>query len=253
MVLCRANSERPKAGGAEAEAEEGLRCKAAFGIERVLGSRQVHLMLIESRELPPIGTNAFVLIEPERKECVVIDAPQESYQWASDVAERHGAKIVAMILTHGHWDHILDGFLFSEAGVPTYGHRDDRVMFESPDIMAGFAMPGQKMPPVPIDHWVEGGQTLSLLGTKLEIRHVPGHCPGNILVYLASEKAAFVGDAIFAGSVGRYDLPGGDFATLDNSIRSRIYTLPGDTTLYPGHGPETTVAAEMAGNPYVRG
>jgi len=94
---------------------------------------------------------------------------------------------------------------------------------------------------------------LELLGVSMEIRHVPGHCPGNILVYVASESSAIVGDVIFAGSVGRYDLPGGDFGILENSIKTQVYTLPDETVLYPGHGPKTTVAREKVSNPYVRG
>jgi glyoxylase-like metal-dependent hydrolase (beta-lactamase superfamily II) len=86
----------------------------------------------------------------------------------------------------------------------------------------------------------------------MEVRHVPGHCPGNILIYAPAQEAAFVGDVIFAGSVGRYDLPGGDFAVLERSIREQVYTLPEGTTLYPGHGSTTTVAQEKSSNPFVR-
>lgn len=210
-------------------------------------------MIIESQELPPIGTNAFALIEPSRKECVIVDAPQEAYDWAIQVAEKHGCKITALILTHGHWDHMLDGHRFATAGIPTYGHADDTIMFASPSKMSSYAIPGLEMQPVPIDHWIKGGDTLDLLGAQLEIRHVPGHCPGNVLVYIASEKAAIVGDVIFAGSVGRYDLPGGDFSVLENSIKTQVYTLPDDTTIYPGHGPNTSVAQEKRGNSFVRG
>lgn len=209
-------------------------------------------MIIESQELPPIGTNAIALIEPTRKECVIIDAPQEAYVWATQVAQKHGCKIVALILTHGHWDHILDGHKFAAAGIPTYGHVDDTEMFATPAKMASYAMPGLEMLPVPIDHWIKAGDTLDLLGDKLEIRHVPGHCPGNILVYLASEQAAIVGDVIFAGSVGRYDLPGGDFSVLEQSIKTQVYTLPDATVIYPGHGPNTSVAQEKRSNQFVR-
>ena len=92
---------------------------------------------------------------------------------------------------------------------------------------------------------------LDALGLAFEVRHVPGHCPGNILFYSAALRAAFVGDALFAGSVGRTDLPGGDFEVLEASIRGQIYSLPDDTTVFPGHGARTTVGAEKAGNPYV--
>ena len=209
-------------------------------------------MQIESATLPPIGTNAFALLDAPRKECVVIDAPIEAYEWATKLAAAHGCEIVALILTHGHWDHILDGWKFAEAGVPVYGHADDAMLFAEPMRMAGFATPELEMRPVPISRWIAGGQRIGLLGRSLEVRHVPGHCPGSVLVYLADEAAAITGDAIFAGGIGRYDLPGGDFARLEKSIREQIYTLPEATRLYPGHGPETTVAAEKAGNPFVR-
>ena len=102
-------------------------------------------MIIESQELPPIGTNAFALIEPGLKECVVIDAPAEAYEWALQVAEKHSCQIIALILTHGHWDHILDGHKFAKAGIPTYGHADDTEMFASPSKMASYAIPGLEL------------------------------------------------------------------------------------------------------------
>ena len=213
--------------------------------------RETH-MIIEFQELPPIGTNAIALIEPSRKECVIIDAPQEAFAWATKIAQQHDCKIVALILTHGHWDHILDGYQFVAAGIPTYGHIDDTEMFATPAKMASYAIPGLEMLPVPIDHWIKAGDLLDLLGDQLEIRHVPGHCPGNILVYLASEQAAIVGDVIFAGSVGRYDFPGGDFSVLEESIKTQVYTLPDATTIYPGHGQTTSVGQEKRSNPFVR-
>ena len=209
-------------------------------------------MIIKFQELPPIGTNAYALIEPERKECVIIDAPSGAFEWATQIANEHDCKIVGLILTHGHWDHILDGHRFVEAKIPTYGHAEDTVLFEEPEKMTRYAIPGVEFLPVSIDHWMKGGDTLDLLGDALEIRHVPGHCPGNILVYLASEKWVIVGDAIFAGSIGRYDLPGGDFAVLEHSIRTQIYTLPEETIIYPGHGGSTTVEREKRSNPFVR-
>ena len=117
--------------------------------------------------------------------------------------------------------------------------------------------------PIHVDHWVTQGETFDVLGQRVEVRHVPGHCPGNVLFYFpsfakategaAAEGAAYVGDALFNGSVGRADLPGGDFALLEKSIRGQIYSLPENTVVFPGHGPKTTVAHERATNPYVRG
>lgn len=209
-------------------------------------------MIIESQELPPIGTNAFVLIEPDLKECVIIDAPSQAYEWATGLAREHDCKIVALLLTHGHWDHITDAYKFAQAGVPTYGHADDRDLFASPSKMADYAIPGMDLQPVPITNWVRGGDRPDLLNTSMEIRHVPGHCPGNILIYIESEAVAMVGDAIFSGGVGRYDLPGGDFSVLERSIKEQIYSLPDATTLYSGHGPPTRVAREKASNPFVK-
>jgi glyoxylase-like metal-dependent hydrolase (beta-lactamase superfamily II) len=103
-----------------------------------------------------------------------------------------------------------------------------------------------------VDRWVDDGDTVEALGLTFEIRHVPGHCPGSILFYNAQEKVCFVGDAIFKNSVGRTDLPGGNWNQLLQSIRTRIYTLPDDTHLLPGHGDTTTVGAEKSSNPYAK-
>ena len=209
-------------------------------------------MIIKFKEMPPIGTNVFALVEPARNECVIIDAPQESFSWATQVASENGCTVTGLILTHGHWDHILDGHKFVAAGIPTYGHADDRDLFEAPAKMVNYAMPGVELLPVPIQHWIKGNDTLDLLGDRLEVRHVPGHCPGNVMIYVASQKLAIVGDAIFAGSVGRYDLPGGNYSVLEKSIKNQIYTLPDETKIYPGHGDSTTVGQEKRSNPYVR-
>ncbi len=209
-------------------------------------------VIVESEELPPIGTNAFLLVEPEEQACVVIDAPESAHAWATRRASAHGCRIAALILTHGHWDHMLDAHRFAADGIPVYAHLDDKPLLEAPERMAAFALPGLELKPVPVAEWLGADSRLDLLGRRFVIRHVPGHCPGNILVYLEDEETAFVGDVIFAGSVGRYDLPGGDFAQLQRSIREQVYTLPGPTALLPGHGPPTTVDRERSSNPIVR-
>ena len=95
-------------------------------------------------------------------------------------------------------------------------------------------------------------QKIEALGTAIEVRHVPGHAPGNVAFYVPSEKAVFVGDSLFAGAIGRTDLPNGNFAELERSIREELYTLPEDTLVYPGHGWKTTIGDEKRNNPYVR-
>jgi len=117
--------------------------------------------------------------------------------------------------------------------------------------MSAYALGPLGLAPLRIDSYAEHGTRAKLLGLDCEVRHVPGHCPGSILLYLPAANVAFVGDAIFRGSVGRTDLPGGDFVELARSIREQVYTLPTTTQLYPGHGPETDVASERAHNAYV--
>jgi hydroxyacylglutathione hydrolase len=210
------------------------------------------MLELHRRELPPIGTWAYCLLARDRQQAIVIDAPEGAYKWASQLAESAGCQISALLLTHGHWDHTLDAHAFAGAGIPVYAHREDKELIENPAVMADFVMPGMEMKPARVSHWVEAGQSVELLGQCFEVRHVPGHCPGNVLFYDAVAGRAFVGDVIFCGSVGRFDLPGGDFATLQQSIKSEVYSLPDATVLLPGHGPETTVAEEKAHNPYVR-
>jgi glyoxylase-like metal-dependent hydrolase (beta-lactamase superfamily II) len=108
------------------------------------------------------------------------------------------------------------------------------------------------MEPVTVDRWLADGELLEALGERVEVRHVPGHCPGSLLFYFPGRGVAFGGDALFRESVGRTDLPGGDHEALMRSIRTRIYTLADETTVFPGHGGPTSVGHEKENNPYVR-
>ena len=132
------------------------------------------------------------------------------------------------------------------------GHSDDKVLFEKPALMSSFAIPGVDFQPITITKWIEHGDKLDLWGREVEIRHCPGHCPGNIIFWIRQENICFVGDVIFSGSIGRADLPGGDFVTLEKSIQKQIYTLPAETKILPGHGPDTLVSDEIRANPFVR-
>lgn len=200
----------------------------------------------------PIQTNAYLLTEAERGEAVLIDAPGGVWPAVETVLHAAGCRLAELWITHGHWDHIQGAAeVVRRSGARVRAHRDDRVLLETPEIMERFLGERLRLEAVRVDAWVDDGDRIEALGHVFEVRHVPGHCPGNILFHCADLGAAFVGDALFAGSVGRTDLPGGDFAVLEASIRGRIYTLPGDTVVYPGHGPATTVAAEQEGNPHV--
>lgn len=200
----------------------------------------------------PIQTNAYLLTAPERGEAVLIDAPGNVWLAVEAVLRDEKCRLTELWITHGHWDHTQGGAeVVRRSGAKVRAHAEDRVLIETPEIMERFLGESLQLEPLKVDGWVGQGDRLDALGLAFEVRHVPGHCPGNILFYCAALRAAFVGDALFAGSVGRTDLPGGDFEVLEASIRGQIYSLPEDTTVFPGHGPRTTVGAEKAGNPHV--
>ena len=200
----------------------------------------------------PIRTIGYLLTEPKLGEAVLVDAPEGIWAKIQPVLAREGCVLKELWLTHGHWDHTQDAALVRrEANVMVRAHRADQQLIETPEVMSAFLMPGIKLESVKVDVWMGQGERFSVLGRQLEVRHVPGHCPGNVLFYSEEAKAAFVGDALFNAGVGRWDLPGGNFAVLERSIREQIYTLPDDTVVFPGHGPRTTVGEEKSGNPFV--
>lgn len=202
----------------------------------------------------PIQTNAYLLTAATRGEAILIDAPGEIADAVEPILAAEKCRLVELWITHGHWDHTQGAAeLIRRTSATTRAHAADRVMIETPEIMERFMGESLGLEPLHVDRWLTVGEPLTALGQSVEVRHVPGHCPGNVLFYFPALAAAFVGDALFKGSVGRTDLPQGDFDELERSIRTQIYTLPADTTVFPGHGPSTTVAAEKAGNPYVRG
>jgi hydroxyacylglutathione hydrolase len=202
----------------------------------------------------PIQTNAYLLTSSARGEAVLIDAPGEVWAKVAPVLSAEKCRLVEVWITHGHWDHTQGGAEVVRAtGAKVRAHPDDRPLIETPEIMERFMGEEMNLEPIHVDHWVGQGETFAALGESVEVRHVPGHCPGNVLFYFAAFKAAFVGDALFSGSVGRTDLPGGDSAQLARSIREQIYSLPPETVVFPGHGLRTTVGTERASNPYVSG
>ena len=202
-------------------------------------------------ELGPIGTNAFLVWEENGADAVLIDAPPDAKSTIEPILKSRGLRLSALWLTHGHWDHMAGAAELTSGDMTVLGHKNDIELFENPQCMSSFAMPGMDFQPIQVTQWVSDGDKLDLFGKEVDVLHVPGHCPGNVAFYLPSKGWCFVGDAIFAGSIGRTDLPGGDFATLEKSIKEKLYALPGSTTLHPGHGPDTTVEREMATNPFV--
>jgi len=200
-----------------------------------------------------ISTNAFLLTDAGRGEALLIDAPGEVWPKVEPMLQAEGCQLTELWITHGHWDHTQGGAeLVAATGVPVRAHVADQILIETPEVMEGYMGERLGLKGIPVDHWLEPGERLEALGLPVEVRHVPGHCPGNVLFWFETAGAAFVGDAIFAGSIGRTDLPGGSFEELEASIRREIYSLPDATVLYPGHGGPTDVAREKRSNPHVR-
>jgi hydroxyacylglutathione hydrolase len=201
----------------------------------------------------PIQTNAYLLAEPSTREAILIDAPEGVWEPVSALLKAERCRLGGLWLTHGHWDHTQGAAeVVRKSGARVYAHRADRALIETPEVMRPLLLPGIVVEPVKVDRWLEDGETLEALGERVGVSHVPGHCAGSLMFSFPEAGAAFVGDALFRGSVGRTDLPGGDFGQLERSIRTRIYILPDATAVYPGHGEPTTVGEEKADNPYVR-
>jgi glyoxylase-like metal-dependent hydrolase (beta-lactamase superfamily II) len=200
----------------------------------------------------PIETNAYLLTEPATGEAILIDAPDGVWAPVERLLRDDKCRLVGLWLTHGHWDHTQGAAeVVRRTGARVLAHRDGRRLIETPEVMRALLMPGLVVEPAKVDQWLEDGQTVDALGESVRVGHVPGHCPGSLMFHFPRLGAAFVGDALFRGGVGRTDLPGGDFAELERSIRSRIYTLPDSTAVYSGHGEPTSVGEEKAHNPYV--
>ena len=208
----------------------------------------------------PIKTIGYLLTNASLGEAILIDAPGDILEKITPLLAQEGCRLNELWLTHGHWDHTQDSArLKRELAVLIRAHRADQALIETPELMEEFMGARLGLEPAKVDIFFTPGETLTAVGREFEVRHVPGHCAGNVLFYAASlneptglsASTAFVGDALFKAGVGRWDLPGGGFEVLAHSIRSQIYTLPDDTIVFPGHGPRTTVGEEKATNPYV--
>lgn len=205
---------------------------------------------IERLVLGPIQANGYLVLREDGRTAVVIDPGAEPDRVIAALGER-GVEPEAILLTHAHLDHVggVAG-VRRRWDVPIYLHPADRDLYDAAlQQAAAFGLEIEEPPPP--DRALEDGQVLELAGLALEVRHSPGHSPGGVV--FCAPGHAFVGDCVFAGSVGRVDLPGGDAGTLLASIREKILSLPDDTVVWPGHGPETTVGREAESNPFLTG
>jgi hydroxyacylglutathione hydrolase len=204
-------------------------------------------LAVERYELGPIATNCYVVrASAEASEAVVIDPGGDAEELGREL-ERLGVSCVAILITHGHWDHLGGVADLAEAtGAHVHMAAEERIALER---ITDFAPAELALRSYTPDVLLEGDETLELAGITFQTLRVPGHSPAHLAYY--AEGCLFSGDVLFAGSVGRTDLPFGDWGTLVASIRLLADRFPPATVVYSGHGPETTLGAELAANPFL--
>ncbi len=198
-----------------------------------------------------LGTNAYwVQGETDgQPSAVLFDAPEGVAEWARE----QGLPVAALVLTHGHFDHIEDAArVRREFGCPVYCHAADQPMVMERGYFERIGIP-IRIEPTEVDHRLEEGVALEVAGRVFRVLHVPGHSPGSVCLYDAAAGVLIGGDVLFAGGIGRWDFPGGGLEMLVDGIRAKLFTLPDTTIVYPGHGPATTIGGERASNPFVGG
>lgn len=206
------------------------------------------------------GTNCYVLAPAAGEQCVIVDPGIGIISQLDDVLAEHRLQPAAVLLTHGHLDHTFSvAPVCGARGIPAYIHPDDRVLLEDPakglsaqllNLFGGrftFTAPDDVKP-------LGDGETISLAGLEVTVDHAPGHTGGSVMFRLPGDEgeSLFSGDVLFAGSIGRTDLPGGDFTAMLRSLRDKVLPLPDATRVLPGHGPSTTIGRERANNPYLQ-
>ena len=213
-------------------------------------------MLVSGFPAGAFAANCYVAAPARGAECVIVDPGQDAQQGIDELLVRYRLKPIAVLLTHGHIDHMWSvAPVCGAKGIPAYVHPDDRELLADPakglSLTVGQQLFGGITFTEPDDvRELADGSALSLAGLEFTVRHTPGHTPGSVT--FGSENGLFSGDLLFAGSIGRTDLPGGDHQAMLRSL-ARTLTLPDDTLVLPGHGPQTTIGAERRTNPFLTG
>ncbi|MCW2139354.1 MBL fold metallo-hydrolase [Actinoplanes cyaneus] len=222
-------------------------------------------MLVASFPAQAFGTNCYVVAAGPGEQCVIVDPGIGVLDQLDEVLAQHRLSPAAVLLTHGHLDHTFSvAPVCGARGITAYVHPDDREMLADPakglsaDLTALFGGRIEYSEPSDVSELADGA-VLDLVGLKITVDHAPGHTGGSVLFRLPGESSSWdaeeiclSGDVLFAGSIGRTDLPGGSTPTMMTSLRDKILPLADDTVVLPGHGPATTIGRERASNPYLR-
>lgn len=201
----------------------------------------------------PLGENSFI-VSDESGACVFIDPGfyyEDEYQEIREYINENRLKPVKIINTHCHFDHIMGvEFVRNEYKIPFFAHTEDNFWVEKATQQAemfGFEMEAVAA----VDSFLVENENVEFGNSRLKIIHIPGHSPGHVVFYSENDKILIAGDVLFYGSIGRTDLPGGDYHSLISNIKNKLFTLPDDTKVYCGHGPETSLGFEKRTNPFL--
>jgi hydroxyacylglutathione hydrolase len=214
-------------------------------------------MLIAGFPAGSFAANCYIVAPEPGAECLIIDPGQDAEPGIAEIVARYRLQPVAVLATHGHIDHVWSvAPVCGARNIPAYIHPDDRALLADParglSLLAGQQLFGGITFTEPDDvQELTDGMTLDLAGVSLLVDHAPGHTPGSVTFRLPGNM--FTGDLLFAGSIGRTDLPGGDYQTILDSLARVCLPLPDDTVVLAGHGPQTTIGAERAANPFLAG
>jgi hydroxyacylglutathione hydrolase len=211
-------------------------------------------VIVEVRAVPPIEKNGFIVGCPETREAVLID-PGDEVDELLELGRQRQLRFKFILLTHAHFDHITGvGRAKSALNVPIGLHRGDEFLYKAA-VQQGIAFGIKVEPQPPLDFYLEDGTVVPFGRYTACVRHTPGHSPGGVCLAIGGTNemgsTLFVGDTLFAGGIGRTDLPGGDIGTLLSSIRNVLFAFPDDSIVWPGHGDETTIGHERRTNPFL--
>jgi glyoxylase-like metal-dependent hydrolase (beta-lactamase superfamily II) len=211
-------------------------------------------MIVETRAVPPFQKNGYVVACETTREAVVID-PGDEVGMLLDVVSGQSLNVQSILLTHAHVDHVTGVARAKRAlQAPVYLHRDDQFLYDAAPQQAAFFGLHCDAPP-PIDRYYDLSEALPFGEYEVGVHHTPGHCPGGVCLAIgrkgSKKEDLFVGDTLFAGSIGRTDLPGGDHAALIRSITQVLFAFGDAARVYSGHGPQTTIGRERRTNPFL--